>query len=130
MAERGERQARVFGLLLRRSQGGVVGTITSRDLVEAWGLTQGGAATELARYQRQGLLHRDREPGPGPPVYRYRLTRTGERKAAWLVGQARLQAQEQEYLPGLEPEVEPEPRVIRPPVHRARVLRPRIQRGG
>lgn len=121
MVERGERQARVLGLILRR------GTITSRDLAEDQGLTHGGAASELARYQRQGLLHRDREPGgPGPPVYRYSLTRSGSNKARWLVEQARLKALEQEYLPGLEP-VEPEPKVIRPRVQR--VLRPRINRG-
>jgi len=99
MVERGERQARVLGLILRR------GDITSRDLMEDQGLTHGGAATELARYQRQGLLHRDREPGDlGPPVYRYSLTRSGLNKARWLMSQARfLQAKEQEYLPGLEP---------------------------
>jgi len=123
MVERGERRARVLGLILRRG-----GTIISRDLIEDQGLTHAAAATELARYQRQGLLHRDREPGgPGPPVYRYRLTRTGEKKAQWLINQARLQALEQKHLPGLEP-VESEPKVIRPRVQR--VLRPRINRGG
>jgi len=119
MVERGERQARVLGLILRR------GTITSRDLVENQGLTHGGAATELARYQRQGLLHRDREPGgPGPPVYRYRLTRTGENKARWLMNQARLRAKEQEYLPGLDPK-ESSDRIR--PVFREERVRPRLR---
>jgi len=103
MVERGERRVRVLGLILR------LGDIISRDLIEDQGLTHAAAATELARYQRQGLLHRDREPGgPGPPVYRYRLTWSGEKKVRWLIGQARLQAEEQEHLPGLEPE----PKVI------------------
>jgi len=124
MVERNERKGMVLGLLIHQD------SVISRDLVELWGLSPSDAAQILANYQHQGLLHRQREPGPGPPVYRYTLNDKGRRKALWMVSQALLNPQEQRYLPGLEPKVELEPRVIRPPVHRARVLRPRIQRGG
>lgn len=130
MADRGERQRLVFGLIYRLG-----GTITSRDMVEAFGLTQSGAATELNRYRVQGFLRRQSEPGPGPPVYRYSLTRMGLSKARWMVSQGLLQAEQQEHLPGLEP-VEPEPRVVRPVIyHRGpesgrRVVRPDIHRRG
>jgi len=81
MAERGERQRLVFELIR------LYGFVTSRDLVDAFGISHSGAATELARYQRQGFLHREREPGLGPPVYKYSLNKTGEIKARWWVAQ-------------------------------------------
>ena len=119
MAERGERQRLVLGLVYRR------GSITSRDLVEDSGLTPGGAATELIRYQRQGLLHRDREPGPGPPVYRYRLTRSGLNKALWWIAEwQRRHPPGQAHLPGLEPEEPPER--IRPVLREERI-RPNLR---
>jgi len=123
VADRGERQRLVFGLIHRLG-----GTITSRDLVEAFGLSQSGAATELNRYRVQGFLRRESEPGPGPPVYRYSLTRMGLTKANWWIKQRELlHPPGQGHLPGLEP-VEPEPRVIRPRIQR--VVRPDIRRGG
>jgi len=79
--------------------------ITSRDMVEAFGLSQSGAATELSRYWRQNLLRRERVPGIGPPVYAYTLTRGGLNKARWWIEQGLLHPAEQESLPGLEPEV-------------------------
>jgi len=115
MADRGERQARVLGLILRR------GSITSRDLVEDQGLSHSGAATELARYQRQGLLHRERVSGIGPPVYVYTLTRSGLNKARWWTEQGLLQAPEQEHLPGLEPDNR-----IRPVLREGRI-RPKLR---
>jgi len=118
MAERNERKGMVLGLLLRQ------GSVTSRDLVERWGLTPFNASMLLVHYQRQGLLHRAREPGPGPPVYRYSLTRSGQRKADWMVRQALLQAKEQQYLPGLDPE-EPSERIR--PVLREERIRPRLR---
>lgn len=122
MAERNERKGMVLGLLLRQ------GSVVTRDLVERWGLSYGGAQACLEKYRHQSLLTRKKEPGPGPPVYRYHLTLTGHRKAQWMIGQMRIRAEEQLSFPGLEPE---EPRVIRPPVHRgARVIRPKVQRGG
>jgi len=121
MADRGERQRLVFGLIRR------LGSVTSLDVAKAFGLSRSGAATELARYQRQGFLHRERVPGIGPPVYQYRLNKSGEDKARWWIEQGLLHPPGQEHLPGLEP-VEPESRVIRPRVQR--VLRPRINRGG
>jgi len=124
MAARGERQRLTFGLIRRLG-----GSITSRDLAEAFGLSLSGAATDLARYQRQGLLHRERMAGPGPPVYVYSLTRTGFNKARWWAERGYLQPPEQEHLPGLEPE-EPERRVIRPVVHRRRLIRPEIHHRG
>jgi len=97
VADRGERQRLVFGLIHRLG-----GTVTSRDLVEAFGLTQGGAATELNRYRVQGFLRREREPGGlGPPVYRYSLTRMGVTKTNWWINQGLLHHPEQESLPGL-----------------------------
>lgn len=119
---RNDRKAMVLQLLLSQV------SVLSRDLVELWGLRRTDAAQVLGNYRRQGLLSRKREPGPGPIIYRYRLTLTGRRKAEWMVGQMRIRAQEQLSFPGLEPE---EPRVLRPPVHReARVIRPKVQRGG
>ena len=100
VADRGERQRLVFGLIHRLG-----GTITSRDMVEAFGLSQGGAATELSRYWRQNLLRRERVPGIGPPVYVYTLTRGGLNKARWWIEQGLLHPLGQERLPGLEPEV-------------------------
>lgn len=99
MADRGERQRLVFGLIHRLG-----GAVTSRDLVEAFGLTQSGAATELNRYRVQGFLRRERDPGPGPPVYRYSLTRMGVTKTTWWINQGLLHHPEQEPLPGLAPE--------------------------
>lgn len=121
MADRGERQRLVFGLIRR------LGSVTSLDVAEAFGLSRSGAASELARYQRQGFLHRDRLPGVGPPVYEYRLNKSGEDKARWWIEHGFLRVPGQEHLPGLEPE-EPEPRVVRPRIHR--VVRPDIHRGG
>jgi len=121
VADRGERQRLVFGLIYRLG-----GTVTSRDLVEAFGLTQSGAATELNRYRVQGFLRRESEPGPGPPVYRYSLSRMGLSKAKWWAEQGLLHPPEQDHLPGLEPESAP--RVIRPP-RVQRVLRPKINGG-
>jgi len=125
VADRGERQRLVFGLIHRLG-----GAITSRDMVEAFGLSQGGAATELNRYRVQGFLRRESEPGPGPPVYRYSLTRMGLSKARWWVEQGLLHPPGQERLPGLEPE-QPERRIIRPVIHsRPRVIHPEIHRRG
>jgi len=126
MAERGERQRLVFGLIRD------MGWITSRDLVESFGLSKSGAATELSRYQVQGFLHRERVPGGvGPPIYRYRLNKSGEDKARWWADQGFLTPSGQEHLPGLEP-LEPElrRRVVRPVIHRRRVVRPEIHRRG
>jgi len=104
VADRGERQRLVFGLIHRLG-----GAITSRDMVEVFGLTQGGAATELNRYRVQGFLRREREPGLGPPTYVYSLTRMGLTKANWWIKQAELlHPPEQGHLPGLEPEPESE----------------------
>jgi len=77
-------------------------------MVEAFGLSQGGAATELNRYRVQGFLRRQREPGgPGPPVYRYSLTRMGLTKANWWINQGLLHHPEQEPLTGLPEEFRP-----------------------
>jgi len=101
--DRNERKGMVLGLLLRQ------GSVTSRDLVERWRLSPSDASQILANYQRQSLLSRKREPGPGPPVYRYHLTLTGRRKAEWMVRQTLIQAREQLSFPGLN-----EPEVFRP----------------
>jgi len=127
MADRGERQRLVFKLIR------LYGSVTSRDLVDVFGISHSGAATELARYQRQGFLHREPDEGLGPPVYRYRLNKSGEVKFQWWVDQGFLQPQGQEHLPGLEPV---ERRVVRPVIHRRgaesgrRVVRPEIHRRG
>jgi len=127
MAERGERQRLVFGLIRD------MGWVTSRDLVEVFGLSKSGSATELSRYQVQGFLHRERVPGGvGPPIYRYRLNKSGEDKARWWEDQGFLTPSGQEHLPGLEPER----RVVRPVIYRRgsgsgrRVVRPEIYRRG
>jgi len=120
VADRGERQRLVFALIHRLG-----GMITSRDMVEAFGLSQSGAATELSRYWRQGLLRRERVPGIGPSVYTYTLTRGGLNKARWWISQGLMQPQEQVPLPGLareEPRVRP---VLREePVQR---IRPKLR---
>jgi len=116
MAGRNERKAVVLGLLLRH------GSVLTRDLVQRWGLSYSGAQAALEKYRHQGLLRREREPGPGPPVYRYFLGKAGRRKAMWMAGQALLQAREQEHLPGLEPE---EPR-IKPVIRSEERLHPRL----
>jgi len=120
VADRGERQRLVFGLILR------LGSVTSRDLVEVFGLSHSGASTELARYQRQGFLHREPELGPGPPVFRYRLNKSGEDKARWWVEQGFLHPPGQEHLPGLAPEEFRIRPVLReePPVQR---IRPKLR---
>jgi len=117
MADRGERQRLVFELIRE------LGWVTSRDVADAFGLSKSGAATELSRYRVQGFLHRERVPGIGPPVYQYRLNKSGEDKARWWMDQGFLQPPGQEHLPGLEP---PERRVVRPVIHRRRVVRPEI----
>ena len=67
MVGRNERKAAVLGVLLRD------GSITTRSLVERWNLNYSGAQASLERYRRSSLIGRFREPGPGPPVFRYRL---------------------------------------------------------
>jgi len=118
MADRGERQRLVFELIHRLG-----GSITSRDMVEAFGLSQGGAATELNRYRVQGFLRRESELGPGPPVYRYSLTRMGFTKARWWVDQGFLKPPGQEHLPGLGPETY-RPRLVpeRPQTYRPKLV--------
>jgi len=87
-------------------------------MVEAFGLSQGGAATELSRYWRQGLLRRERVPGIGPPVYTYTLTRGGLNKAQWWISQGLMHPQNQEPLTGLpeefRPRLAPSPEQFRP----------------
>jgi len=99
MVDRNERKSLVLGLLSRGD------SITSAELAELWNLSRSGVSTMLAKYHVQGLVSRRREPGPGPPVYRYWITSTGLNKARWLATQGLLNLSGQEHLPGLEPEV-------------------------
>jgi len=117
MAERNERKGMVLELLIRQ------GSVTTRDLVDRWGLSYSGAQAALEKYRRQSLVSREREPGPGPPVYRYRITSTGLNKARWLVIQELLNPLEQEHLPGFKPE---EPERIRPVLREERI-RPNLR---
>jgi len=122
VADRGERQRLVFELIRE------LGWATSRDVADAFGLSKSGAATELSRYRVQGFLHRERVLGiVGPPIYQYRLNKSGEDKVRWWVDQGFLTPSGQEHLPGLEPV---ERRVVRPVIyHRGpRVVRPEIHR--
>jgi len=96
VAERGERQRLTLALVSR------LGKISSQDMVNYFGLSRGGASTELARYWRQGLLHRHRVPGIGPAEYEYTITRNGLNRARWWISQGLMQPQEQEPLVGLE----------------------------
>ena len=115
------RKGQILGYLLRARQ------TTSREVADALGIGLDNASHLLSRYHGYGLLHRERQRGPGPPVWVWSATRTGERKAAWLARQGLMRQVGQAPLPGLEPD---EPRVIRPAVHRqGRVLRPRVNRG-
>ena len=116
MADRNERKGLVLALLLDQ------GSVTSRDLMERWGLTPYNASMLLVKYQRQGLLHRDREPGPGPPVYRYTLTKSGRGKVAWMARQGALQALGQRHLPGMGPETF-RPRLV---VEQPQTYRPKL----
>jgi len=118
VAGRNERKALVLGMLTRQE------SVTSRDLVDRWGLSPSDAAQLLANYYRQNLISRERDSGPGPPVYRYRITSAGLRKVEWMVGQALLQPAGQEHLPGLAP-VEPSERIW-PVVRKARI-RPKLR---
>jgi len=107
---RNERKVLVLGLLVPAGS-----SLVSRDLVNLWGLTPSGAQSLLEKYRHQSLISREREPGSGPPVYRYSITPTGLRKAGWLALQMLRHPPGQERLPGwVEPE-EPELRGIRPP---------------
>ena len=154
MVGRNERKAMVLGLLLR------VGSVTTRDLVERWELSHSGAQASLEKYRRSSLLARQREPGPGPPVYRYRLTTTGRRKAEWFIRQTSISARNRPRvtrhnaqanhrqvirpkrvrrvirplihlsLAGEQLEAEPTTKAIRPRIHRRRVVRPRIHKVG
>jgi len=129
MVDRNERKSLVLGLLSRGE------STTSAELAELWSLSRSGVSTMLAKYHVQGLVSRRREPGPGPPVYRYWITPTGLNKVRWLATQGFLtRSGGQEHLPGLEPA----PRVVRPIIHRRgpesgpapRVVRPIIHRRG
>jgi len=93
-------------------------------MVEAFGLSQGGAATELNRYRVQGFLRRESEPGSGPPVYRYSLTRMGLTKANWWINQGLLHHPDQEPLPGLPEELRIRPVLREEPVQR---IRPKLR---
>jgi len=99
MVDRNQRKGLVLGLLSRG------GSVTSADLAELWNLSRSGVSTMLAKYHIQGLVTRRREPGPGPPVYRYWITPTGLNKARWLAIQGLLNPPGQERLPGMEAEV-------------------------
>lgn len=123
---RNERKAAVLGLLLRKE------SVVTRDLVERWSLTHSGAQASLENYRRHSLLSRKREPGPGPPVYRYILTNTGRQKAAWFAGQALIQARKKPRGPGgntktshrrvLKPKTHPGRVVIRPLIHQPALM--------
>ncbi len=119
MVARNKRKAAVLGVLLRD------GSITTKPLVERWNLSYSGAQASLERYRRSSLISRLREPGPGPPVYRYQLTRTGRRKAAWFVQRSLVRTRKAQ--PVVAP-VDQSPRtVVRPPIHRRRVIRPNVR---
>ena len=119
MVGRNERKASVLGLLLRD------GSVTTRSLVERWNLSYSGAQASLESYRRHSLISRIREPGPGPSVYRYTLTITGRRKAAWFV--QRSLAATRKRRPLVEPEVtQPIGPVLRPSVRRRLVIQPII----
>lgn len=120
MVERNERKRLVLTLLIRE------GSVVTRDLVDRWNLSYSGAQALLEKYRNQSLVSREREPGPGPPVYRYFITRTGWRKAEWMALQGLRHLPGQSHLPGLEP---PEELRIRPvlrgePVQR---IRPKLR---
>jgi len=115
MVDRNQRKGLVLGILSRG------GSITSADLAELWNLSRSGVSTMLAKYHVQGLVSRRREPGPGPPVYRYWITPTGLNKARWLATQGLLQPPGQERLPGLEPDNR-----IRPVLREGRI-RPKLR---
>lgn len=119
MVARNERKAAVLGVLLRD------GSVTTRSLVVRWNLSYGGAQASLERYRRNALLSRIREPGPGPPVYRYTLTRTGRRKASWFV-QRTLARPEKQRSPKAPPREQSPGAVPRAPVHSRAVIRPDI----
>lgn len=118
---RNQRKAALLGLLLRKE------SVVTRDLVERWSLTHSGAQASLENYRRHSLLSRKREPGPGPPVYRYILTNTGRQKAAWFAGQALIQARKKPRGLGgstktghrrvLKPITQTRRSVIRPLIH-------------
>ncbi len=154
MVGRNERKAVVLGLLLR------VGSVTTRDLLERWDLSHSGGQASLEKYRRGSLLTRQREPGPGPPVYRYRLTITGRRKAEWFIRQTSISARNRPRvtrhkaqanhrqvirpkrvrrvirplihlsLAGEQLEEETTTKAIRPKIHRRRVVRPEIHHVG
>jgi len=117
MVERNERKRLVLALLIRE------GSVVTRDLVDQWNLSYSGAQALLEKYRIQSLVSREREPGPGPPVYRYFITRTGLRKAEWMALQG-LRHPQQSHLPGLEPESPPER--IRPVLREGRI-RPKLR---
>ena len=121
MVGRNQRKAAVLGLLLR------VGSVTTRDVVERWGLSHSSGQASLEKYRRGSLLTRQREPGPGPPVYRYRLTTTGRRKAAWFAGQALVEARKQPRRLRRQARTSHR-RLLRPSIHVRRVIRPQIYR--
>lgn len=118
---RNERKAAVLGLLLRD------GSVTTRDLVHRWDLSYSGAQASLEGYRRHSLLTRQREPTPGPPVFRYRLTKTGRRKAAWFAVKALAKARKR---PRQSPQQarSSQRRLIRPNIHSRRVIQPQIYR--
>ncbi len=141
MVGRNERKAVVLGLLLR------VGSVTTRDLVERWDLSHSGGQASLEKYRRGSLLTRHREPDPGPPVYRYRLTTTGRRKAEWFIRQTFVAARNRPKHPRQKVQTSRSQviwpksvrRVIRPMIYRRMVgeqleedtittIRPRIHR--
>lgn len=119
MLGRNERKAAVLGLLIRD------GSATTGSLVERWNLSYSGAQASLERYRRNSLISRLREPGPGPPVYRYRLTKSGRKKAAWFV-QRSLRTRKQRPLEVQTREQSPRT-VVRPPIHKRRVIRPNVR---
>ena len=121
MLGRNERKAAVLGVLLRE------GSVTTKSLVERWGLSHGGAQASLERYRRHSLLTRQREQGPGPPVYRYRLTTTGRRKAAWFAGQALSEARKRPKRLTRQSKTVTLRRLLKPQIVR-RVARPQIHR--
>lgn len=154
MVGRNERKAVVLGLLLR------VGSVTTRDLVQRWDLSHSGGQASLEKYRRGSLLTRQQEPGPGPPVYRYRLTTTGRHKAEWFIRQTSISARNRprHHKPKVQTnhrhvvwpesvrrvirplihlhmgeeqlEEETTTKAIRPRIHRRRVVRPQIHQNG
>ena len=113
-----ERKSQVLALLAREGD-----WVSSKEVAEAFGISQSNAGVLLRGYSGDGLTRRRKvEPAVGRFYYEFKIGESGRKKLIWLLGRNLAQAP----LPGFEGEAVGRPRIMKPRVVKDKVIRPVI----